>query len=147
MGNPKYGKHRRNQWKNKDSNKSANVKKTGLTDYMFSLGSARHGSEYDEVSKYLINDIQKKYERYSADIAEALRQLRDVDFAALRPVAMRSEATDEEERRLKNAEFEYEHKGELDEFLKRKRSYKHIRDKAYAFLWGQCKKSLQDKIE
>jgi hypothetical protein len=43
-------------------------------------------------------------------------------------------------------QFAMEYKSELDEAMKRKRTYKDNMFKAYALLWERCAKAMQDKI-
>ena len=46
-----------------------------------------------------------------------------------------------------NKQFDIEFKAEYDAYMKRKQSYETNKAKAYAFLWEQCAKGMQSKIE
>ena len=60
-----YNKKRFSKGRNADRKKKQNAVKKELSDYKFQLGSACQSSEYDEVSKYLINKIVETFTNYS----------------------------------------------------------------------------------
>jgi hypothetical protein len=45
-----------------------------------------------------------------------------------------------------NRQFKLEYKADLDEYMKQKRMYDNNLFKAYALIWEQCAKAMQNKI-
>jgi hypothetical protein len=58
-----------------------------------------------------------------------------------------STSTDDDVYEIDNKQFEIEFKAEFDGFMKRKQNYETNTTKAYAFLWEQCARGMQSKIE
>ena len=60
---------------------------------------------------------------------------------------MYSISDDDIMREAENEQFKIEFKAEFDSFMKRKQCLETNTTKAYAFLWDQCAKGMQSKIE
>ena len=118
----------------------------GLSDYFYYIGSAKQASDYVVVTKYLINHIRKTY-TFGDDIAEALEKRAPMDFNKLMPTLQVSDSSDEATKARENKQFEMLYEAEIASFVKRKDVYKSNLGNAYAFLYGQCNKAMQNKIQ
>jgi hypothetical protein len=58
-----------------------------------------------------------------------------------------SSATQESERKLEDGAYEAIFKAQIQQFVKREDSYVSNKGKAYALLWQQCTRTMQDKIQ
>ena len=138
-------RNQKNRNTNKKFNKSYTSKKKGIDDYNFYLGTSKQASDYEVTSEFIINYIKRTFQRGN-DIAESLRTLSLHDTEKWKPSLTASKAEDEDIAKLENRQFEIEFKASLDESIKRVTTYKQNIYKAYAFLWGKCTKSMQNKI-
>jgi hypothetical protein len=131
-----------------DSNtsQSKGIIKKNLQDYQYYIGSAKQASDYEETTSYLINQIRKIY-AYGNDIATALDQLQHVDLSSFKPALQSSQSKEEDVKALENEQFRLEFKILFDVYVKREQTYLMNMSKAYAFLWDQCSKAMQQKIE
>jgi hypothetical protein len=120
--------------------------KKNLQDYQYYLGSAKQALDYESTTSYLINQIKKTY-AYGNDIATALNQLKHVDLSEFKPTLKASQSKDEEIKNLETEQFRMEFKTLFDVYIKREQTYQTNLSKAYAFLWDQCSKAMQHKIE
>lgn len=144
-GNVSRGRGRSGRY---DSNTSQakGIFKKNLQDYQYYLGSAKQASDYEATTSYLINQIKKTY-AYGNDIATALDRLQHVDLSPFKPTLQSSQSKDEDIKALENEQFRLEFKTLFDVYVKREQTYQMNLSKAYAFLWDQCSKAMQQKIE
>jgi hypothetical protein len=110
------------------------------------LGSAKQASDFETTADFLINYIQSTYE-FGQDIGMALEDLSTFDPDPIKPIMQISTNSDDDIKTAENRQFEIEFKAEYDSWMKRKQIYINNTSKAYAFLWSQCAKSMQQKIE
>ena len=116
-----------------------------LSDYIYYFGTAKNASDYLVVTQYLINYIQRTYTN-GEDIALALEKKQEMDFTALQPSLQASSATDAAVKALEEKQFEILYKAEVNAFVQRKEQYNANKGKAFALLFGQCTKSMQNKL-
>jgi hypothetical protein len=113
---------------------------------VYGIGSAKQASDFVIVTKYLINHIKKTYV-YGDDIASALESRSPYDFTAIMPVLQVSSDTDPATKAREDKQFEILYKAEIDSFVQRKSKYDSNLGNAYAFLFGQCNKAMQNKLQ
>ena len=151
--------------KGRGSNKNSNADSTkrterkSISDYQYYIGSAKQASDCGLITSYLINYIRKTYTN-GDDIGTALEERTETDFdsimptltpAKLQPVA--SSATEEDKARAKELDdtarrqMEMLYEAEIKSFVERKNMYEANRGKAFAFIYGQCNKVLQSKLQ
>ena len=138
------------QTKTKDNNNSKIYQfkptKRTLADNVYYLGSAKQASDYESITEFLINYIKKTF-TYGMDIGTVLESLQELDLNEYKPSLSVSLNHDEIIRMAEDKQFEIEFKSEYDVFTKRKQALEMNLSKAYSFIWDQCAKSLQNKIE
>jgi hypothetical protein len=120
--------------------------KRNLTDNIYYLGSVKQASDYESITEYLINHIKKTFP-YGMDIGTVLETLEVLDLNKFKPSLEVSLSSDEVIRIAEDKQFEIEFKAEYDAFTKRKQALEMNFSKAYSFIWDQCAKSLQNKLE
>jgi hypothetical protein len=117
-----------------------------LSDYIYKIGAAKQASDYTVITKYLINHIRKTY-KFGDDIGKALEE--KTPFVAPEP-SLR-QATDatltEDEKVIKNKGYELRYKYEIEAMVDRQQEYESNVGRAYAFLFGQCNKAMQHKLQ
>ena len=141
-------RNRRNQNRGFNRNfqkNNNNIRKKGIEDYLFYVGTSKQASDFEISSKFIINYIKQTFERGN-DIAESLRTLSIQDTDEWKPKLEDSKETDKKKRDNENKQFELEFKANLQEFIKRITTYEANMFKAYAFLWEKCTKGMQNKI-
>jgi hypothetical protein len=124
--------------------KEAKKKKT-IEDYFFYVGSSKQASDFETTSEFLVNYVKKTFDRGN-DVAEALRTLTPEDTELWKPTLQFSTATDDTTKKQEDRQHELEYKANLDEFMRRKRSYDDNIFKVYALTWERCAKAMQNKI-
>ena len=115
------------------------------------MGSAKQASDFIIVNEYLINYVRKNYE-HGGDIGTALENMDHYNFAALLPTLQMSAITGDEpaqvaDRTRENRQFELQYNVEYKAYSHRVDIYDQNKSKAYSFLWGQCSKAMQHKVE
>ena len=80
------------------------------------------------------------------DISELLRTLQDQNVQKWRPKLKISTVEDAIEKERRKKQFEFDYKGELDEYIRSSTQYNDNLYKAYAPLWERCTKIMQHKI-
>jgi hypothetical protein len=118
------------------STKEAKKKKT-IEDYFFYVGSSKQASDFQMTYKFLINYVKKTFDRGN-DVAEALRTLTPENTELWEPTLQFSIATDDVVSKQENRQHELKYKANIDEFMRRKRSYDDNLFKAYALIWERC---------
>ena len=98
------------------------------------------------MTKFLINYIRKTF-TYGNDIGTALEELQEYDMTPHHPTLMVSTSTDVKIKEAKDEQYKIEFKAEFDGFMKRKQALESNMSKAYAFLWEQCTKGMQNKVK
>ena len=109
------------------------TKKT-VEDYFFYVGSSKQASDYEITADFVVNHIKKTFDRGN-DIAEALRTLVKANPDVWKPTLQASTDADKEIKEREDKQFVMEYKAELDEAIRRKRTYENNTYKAYALLW------------
>ena len=125
---------------------------------MYHTGNAKQASEFVTTSSYLINYIQRTYDK-GADIAQALEDEKEFDFAPVAPKlktepvrARISQDTDATyAAAVANAEKankQYEKQFEIEYLAHHERTtkYQENKSKAAALLWNQCTNTMRAKI-
>jgi hypothetical protein len=129
----------------KKGNNSKPMKKN-VSDYMYFLGSACQAAEYESTTEFLINHIKQTFE-FGNDVGTALDRLEAFNTEEYKPKLTVSTNEDERVRISGDRQFEIEFKAKFDAYMKREQALETNVTKAYAFLWSQCSKSMQNKIE
>jgi Reverse transcriptase (RNA-dependent DNA polymerase) len=137
--------HQSNSGSKSSSSAYKPTKKT-LTDSIYYLGSAKQAADYETTTDFLVNYIKKTFD-FGNDIGSVLETLEPFDISQFKPVLESSNETDQYLRDLENKQYEIEFRAEYDGYMKRKQQYEMNISKAYAFLWEQCAKAMQNKIE
>ena len=75
-----------------------------------------------------------------------MRTLVKADTDIWKPTLKSSTSSDTDIIAREDKQFVMEYKAELDEAMRRKRTYEDNMFKAYALLWERCNKAMQDKI-
>jgi hypothetical protein len=96
------------------------------------------------------NHIKKMF-NFGNDIGMSLETLEDYNMDQHGPKLQTSDSVNRETKELENKQNEIEFKAEFDAFMKQKNKQKQTLEtnttKVYAFLWEQCAKAMQIKIE
>ena len=108
---------------------------------MYSLG--KQAADYDIITKFLILHIRKTYLN-GDDIGNALENQQETEFNA--PILEVSSSTDAAIKARENKQYEMIFEAKLALYLKQEETYRTNKGKAYAFVFGQCNKSMQAKI-
>jgi hypothetical protein len=119
-------------------------KKT-LQDYQYYLGSIKQASDYEITTSYLINQIKKNY-AHGNNIATALDQLENINLLQYKPTLQSSQENDNKLKALEKRQYRIEFKTLFDVYIKCEQTYQTNLTKAYAFLWDQCSKEMQQKM-
>jgi Reverse transcriptase (RNA-dependent DNA polymerase) len=139
---------RQSSVKENEQMKTSHLKssKNTLEDNMYYLGSVKQAADYEKTTDYLINHIKKNFD-FGNDIGTTLEDLNLFDIANYKPslkISIQDEAT---AKLIEDKQFEIEFKAEFDGYMKRRQSLEVNISKSYAFLWDQCAKGMQNKIE
>ena len=113
---------------------------------MYYIGSAKQAADYETTTEYLINYIRKTFP-FGDDVSTSLETLQEFDIMKEKPVLYYSYNEDKDTKECENRQFEMEFKAEYDAFMRRKQALENNKTKAYAFLWEQCTKGMQSKLE
>jgi hypothetical protein len=121
--------------------------KKSLSDYIFYLGSSKQAVDFKTTNSYIINHIKKTF-NFGNDTRTSLETLEDYSIEQHKPKLRASEEVDDIILQdTKNEQFKMVFKAEYDAFMKRKQFLETNKTKAYAFIWEQCAKGMQSKIE
>jgi predicted house-cleaning noncanonical NTP pyrophosphatase (MazG superfamily) len=121
------------------------VKKT-INDYNYYLGSLKQASDYQVTTKFIINHILTTY-KYGEDIRQALEEESEALTDMWVPDLLKSSNTDPAAKAKEDKEFKMLWKAKLDEYIRRKCTYKNNSIKAYGLLWQHCTKGMNNKIK
>ena len=81
------------------------------------------------------------------DIATALERLQDIDVKDWKPRIETSVELDDQIRITEQKQFDVEYKMEYDDFMKRKKSYKNNKTRAYGLIFERCTRAMAQKIQ
>ena len=121
-------------------------KKKNIDDYVYYVGSTRQASDYEITTEFVINHIRKTYSD-GEDIATALETLQDIDVKNWKPIIETSLELDDEIRAIEQKQFDMEYKMEYDDYMKRKKSYKNNKTRAYGLILERCTRAMSQKIQ
>ena len=107
------------------------LQKKSLADYMNYMGSNKNTTSYETTTDYLINHIQKTYNKGDA-IATAIEKGTDQD-SWMKPQLIRSTDDDPEIRDMENKQYRIKFKAELEVYMRQNNTYEENKVKAYAF--------------
>ena len=100
-----------------------NNKKKNIEDFYFYIGSSKQAADFDITSELCINHIKKTYE-YGDDISESLNNMSKLDTDVWFPSLDVSTSTNPATKAREDEENKIKFKAELDEAMRRKRSYR-----------------------
>jgi hypothetical protein len=121
-------------------------KKT-LADHIYFVGSSKAANNYIKTTDFIINHIKKTY-THGDDIGKALEELQEIDWDSLMPVLKQPKAgLERAEAEAMRESYKTLHSAQVNSYVKRCDMYTANKGKAYALIWGQCTKTLQDKIK
>jgi hypothetical protein len=126
FGNRKSGRDGRGRGRGGPA--QTKTKKT-VEDYFFYVGSSKQASDYEIRAEFVVNHIKKTFDRGN-DIAEAIRTLIKTDTPLWKPTLLLSTDTDSVVKEREDKQFVMEYKAELNEYMRRKRTYQDITFKA-----------------
>ena len=107
---------------------------------MFYAGTTKHVSNYKLSVELRINYIKRTFKQAN-DISESLRTLKK-----LRPTLQTSTPKNPGDKIREDTQYKFQYEAEFNEAIKRSCEYKETLCKAYAFLWENCTKSMQNKL-
>jgi hypothetical protein len=142
------GRHSNRGNNNNSNNKSGQVKpnKKTLENAIYYLGAAKQATDYETTTDFLINHIKQHFD-CGNDIGTALEELEEYDIGKHKSMLYVSYSEDAATKEYQDKQFEMEFKAKYDVFMKRKQALEFNMSKAYSFLWSQCAKGMQSKIE
>lgn len=132
-----------NNFKPKDSSQ---IKRKNLEDYVYQIGTHRIASEFSTITKYVINHIRKTYTD-GDDIANALEERKEPDFDKWMPTMNPDYDEDNKMKKASNRGYLLLFEAEIKAHVERKERYRSNEGNAYALIFGQCNKALQNKIQ
>lgn len=91
-------------------------------------------NDFNEVTKYLLNHIQKTY-THGSDVKQALKNLTEYDLDKSLPVKRKSTSNDATTATQENKVYELINKAEVAQYVKSKNKYDSNKGKACALLW------------
>ena len=130
-----------------DATKATETKRTKLSDYIYYIGSAKQASDFSVITNYLILHIRKNFSPWGDDIASAIEKRRPFDFTSVKPTKDISTNPDATAKAREDEENQAFFDAEVASYVKRKDAYAANFPKAFAFLFGQCNKALQSKLQ
>ena len=146
-GSGRFGRGGRARGRNNNSSSNKNNSKTTvrktLADHVYSIGSAKHASDYSVITQFIINHIRKSYE-FGDDIRDALENRRDI---TLEPPKLKQVSEDADNKELEERQNEYLFKAQIAVYVAREEKYEANKGKAFALIYGQCNKALQHKLQ
>jgi hypothetical protein len=128
------------------SQKDKATKRKSLEDYVYYIGSAKQASDFVTITKYLINEIAQTFE-YGNDIAQSLEARTKLDIDTYMPELKISTSNDDTTKEREDKQFKMLYEAKIRSHVERDIAYNQNLSKAYAFLFKQCNKALQAKIQ
>ena len=119
----------------------------GLSDYIFTVGGAKQATNFTLVEQFIINHIRKTYQG-GDDLGNALENRQETDFLAMRPILAAPTALPDNraEFACQTRENELYYEAQVKEFVSRVNRYEDNKGRAFALIFSQCDKTLQNKI-
>lgn len=140
------GKHSgRGRGSKKSSSDPRKNPKKSLQDYVYYIGSAKQASDFTTTTEYIINYIRRTFTQGN-DIANALETREEVNMTDFMPVLQQSVEQDPTKAAIENKQYEILYRAEISKYVERSTLYEANKDKAFALLFAQCNKALQNKI-
>jgi hypothetical protein len=99
-------------------------KKKTIEEYYFYVGSSKQASDFETTSEFLVNHVKKTFDRGN-DIAEALRKLQPLNTDSWKPSLSFSTNADATIAKQEDRQNEMIFKSDLDEYMKKKRTYEN----------------------
>ena len=133
---------------NKRNNENNKSKKKSLLDHIYSVETASQTSDYELITKFLINHIKKTY-KWGADIAHTLTTKTEYDFSRDVPTegTVDPSITNNTLRDKAKESLKLVYKQEIKRYVDRKLDYTTNKIKAYGFLIDQSNKAMIAKIK
>jgi hypothetical protein len=128
------------------NSKATNNQKKTLAENIYYIGSAKQASDFTLVTNFILNHIKKTFTN-GDDIGTALEERKEKDFTRLIPTMQQSADADKAKAELENKQFQILYEAEIAVFVQQKNTYMTNKGKAYALIWGQCNKALQNKLQ
>ena len=147
-GSYSSGRGRAGRFNRTRSQQKTESRKT-LQDYTYYIGSAKQASDYNTVTKYLINYVRKTYTN-GDDIANALDDGTPVDINDWKPtlsISAKDQVKEKQEYEAETEEYKILYKAEVDSWIRRKDTYRSNVGRAYALLYERCNKAMQSKLQ
>jgi hypothetical protein len=110
------------------------------------VGSARQASDFSVITDYIVNHICQSF-AYGNEIANALESKVPTNFALMMPTLMISSDPDKTINQQENKQHSILYEAELQRFVEQKGMYESNLDKAFALIWAQCNKAMQNKLQ
>ena len=89
--------------------------KKSPNEWVYYLGSARQASDYEALTKFLINQIQQNFE-FGDDIATAIINQEPINTEAWKPILKKSNNPDPETKELETEQFKIEFQANYDHY-------------------------------
>ena len=115
-----------------------------LYDYVYHIGLAKQASDYVIVTKHLLNHICRTC-TFGDDIANALVTQTEMDFTMIMPKLQVSMNPNADEKDQEDQEFSMLYRAKITSYITREDKYRS--GNACAFLFGQCNKAMQSKLQ
>jgi hypothetical protein len=112
---------------------------------VYFVGAARQASDFSVITEFIINHVRKTFE-YGNDIANALDARSHIDFITFMPQLQESQSGDKAAAKREDQQYRLLYEAEIKRFVERKGTYESNLDKAFAVIWAQCNKSMQNKL-
>ena len=110
------------------------VTKKKIEDCYLYVGSSWQASNYNITAEFVINHIKKTFD-WVNNVTEALRKLKTTNTTDWKPTLKAILVRDATEKATEEEKIEIKYKAELNDYLKRNRSYDNNIFTAYALIW------------
>ena len=117
-----------------------------LEDCLFYVVSSKKTSDYEITAEFIVNNIKKTFDRGN-DVSEALQTLVKSDTDLWKTTLNISSDTDASIKEIEDKKFVIYYQAEMDEAMRRKRTYEDKTYKSYALLWERCFKAIKKSHE
>ena len=128
------------------STKSEPKKSKRLEDNLYNTGSARNASEYEYTTKLLCSAIITKLPN-GHDIAQALEQGKEFDFAPHAPTLQVSKETDPDKKKVEDNQFQQYFGLRLKLHIAREDNYRANKLVVQDMLMEQCTDRMKSKLQ
>ena len=112
-------------------------KKKPISEWLYYIGSAKQASDYEALTKYLINQIKQEFD-HGINIANAIIQQEPVDTSVWIPTLRMTTETDPILRENLLEQYRIMFQFDYNQFNQREAVYEMNIPKAYALFWGKC---------